>query len=124
MREAASELFAEHGFATTSTRSRAAPAGLSPAVVTRHIGSKQGQRAAVDEYVLDRIGEQLRDLDSVQPGRGPMVQRQRPKDQAAHLEGTTICRAAAVAGFAASAVTRDQPLSSLLCPFFPFWVCC
>ncbi|MFE2830953.1 hypothetical protein ACFXI6_07775 [Streptomyces mirabilis] len=57
----------------TSTRSTAAAVGLSPALVTRHFGSKQGQRAAVDEYVLDRIGEQLRDLDSVQPDRGPMV---------------------------------------------------
>ncbi|MET9037774.1 TetR/AcrR family transcriptional regulator [Streptomyces mirabilis] len=73
MREAASELFAEHGFAATSTRSMAAAAGLSPALVTRHFGSTQGQRAAVDEYVLDRIGEQLRDLGSVEPGRGPMV---------------------------------------------------
>ncbi|MCZ1003817.1 hypothetical protein [Streptomyces mirabilis] len=51
----------------------AAAAGRSPALVTRHFGSKQGQRAAVDEYVLDRIGEQLRDLGSVEPGRGPMV---------------------------------------------------
>ncbi|MFE2489316.1 TetR/AcrR family transcriptional regulator [Streptomyces mirabilis] len=73
LREAASELFAEHGFAATSTRSTAAAAGLSPALVTRHFGSTQGQRAAVDEYVLDRIGEQLRDLDSMEPGRGPMV---------------------------------------------------
>ncbi|XDO64341.1 TetR/AcrR family transcriptional regulator [Streptomyces sp. RLB1-33] len=73
LREAASELFAEHGFAATSTRSMAAAAGLSPALVTRHFGSEQGQRAAVDEYVLDRIGEQLRDLDSVEPDRGPMV---------------------------------------------------
>ncbi len=73
LREAASELFAEHGFAATSTRSTAAAAGLSPVLATWHFGSKQGQRAAVDEYVLDRIGEQLRDLDSVQPDRGPMV---------------------------------------------------
>ncbi|MFC9630165.1 hypothetical protein ACFTY8_12885 [Streptomyces mirabilis] len=51
----------------------AAAAGRSPALMTWHFGSKQGQRAAVDEYALDRIGEQLRDLDSVQPGRGPMV---------------------------------------------------
>ncbi|MEN1890196.1 TetR/AcrR family transcriptional regulator [Streptomyces mirabilis] len=69
LREAASELFAEHGFAATSTRSMAAAAGLSPAPVTWHFGSEQGRRAAVDEYVLDRIGEQLRDLDSVEPGR-------------------------------------------------------
>ncbi|XES00276.1 TetR/AcrR family transcriptional regulator [Streptomyces sp. S1D4-11] len=72
-REAALELFAEHGFAATSTRSVAAAAGLSAALVTRHFGSKQGPRAAVDEYVLDRIGEQLRDLDSEEPGRGLIV---------------------------------------------------
>ncbi|MER5666535.1 TetR family transcriptional regulator [Streptomyces mirabilis] len=35
----------------------AAAAGLSAALVTRHFGSKQGLRAAVAEYVLDRIGE-------------------------------------------------------------------
>ncbi|MFD7003893.1 TetR/AcrR family transcriptional regulator [Streptomyces mirabilis] len=72
-REAALELFAEHGFAAPSTRSVAAAADLSPALVTRHCGSKQGLRAAVDEYVLDRIGEQLRDLDSVEPSGGLMV---------------------------------------------------
>ncbi|AIV35103.1 TetR/AcrR family transcriptional regulator [Streptomyces sp. R1] len=63
LREAALELFAERGFEATSTRAVAAAAGLSPALVTRHFGSKQGLRAAVDAYVLDRITEQLRALD-------------------------------------------------------------
>jgi AcrR family transcriptional regulator len=73
LREAALELFAEHGFEATSTRAVAAAAGLSPALVTRHFGSKQGLRAAVDEYVLERIGEQLRDPDSVDTGKGLMA---------------------------------------------------
>ncbi|MBP8534567.1 TetR/AcrR family transcriptional regulator [Streptomyces sp. MK37H] len=64
LREAALELFAERGFEATSTRAVAAAAGLSPALVTRHFGSKQGLRAAVDEYVLDRIGEALGALDA------------------------------------------------------------
>ncbi|MEK8174205.1 helix-turn-helix domain-containing protein [Streptomyces sp. M19] len=42
MRQAALELFAERGFEATSTRAVAAAAGLSPALVTRHFGSKQG----------------------------------------------------------------------------------
>lgn len=63
LREAALELFAERGFEATSTRAVAAAAGLSPALVTRHFGSKQGLRAAVDAYVLDRIAEQLRAVD-------------------------------------------------------------
>ncbi|MFI5888044.1 TetR family transcriptional regulator [Streptomyces sp. NPDC051554] len=70
LREAALELFAEHGFEATSTRAVAAAAGLSPALVTRHFGSKQGLREAVDEYVLDHIGEQLRTLD---PEKGVMT---------------------------------------------------
>jgi AcrR family transcriptional regulator len=70
LREAALELFAENGFEATSTRAVAAAAGLSPALVTRHFGSKQGLRAAVDEYVLDRITEQLRDLE---PDKGLMA---------------------------------------------------
>ncbi|MCI3240610.1 MULTISPECIES: TetR/AcrR family transcriptional regulator [Streptomyces] len=64
LREAALELFAERGFEATSTRAVAAAAGLSPALVTRHFGSKEGLRAAVDEHVLDRITEQLRELDA------------------------------------------------------------
>ncbi|MFF2326752.1 MULTISPECIES: TetR/AcrR family transcriptional regulator [unclassified Streptomyces] len=63
LREAALELFAERGFEATSTRAVAAAAGLSPALVTRHFGSKEGLRAAVDEYVLGRIATELSELD-------------------------------------------------------------
>ncbi|WJV45645.1 TetR/AcrR family transcriptional regulator [Streptomyces flavofungini] len=63
LREAALELFAERGFEATSTRAVAAAAGLSPALVTKHFGSKEGLRAAVDTHVLDRIGRELRELE-------------------------------------------------------------
>ncbi|WP_406148147.1 TetR/AcrR family transcriptional regulator [Streptomyces sp. NBC_01012] len=71
LREAALELFAERGFEATSTRAVAAAAGLSPALVTRHFGSKDGLRAAVDTYVLGRIDQQLAELDP-DPGAGLM----------------------------------------------------
>lgn len=45
LRAAALELFAERGFEATSTRAVAAAAGVSPALVTRHFGSKDGLRA-------------------------------------------------------------------------------
>lgn len=73
LREAALELFAERGFEATSTRAVAAAAGLSPALVTRHFGSKQGLRAAVDEYVLGRIGEALGGLDAEGAGGGALM---------------------------------------------------
>ncbi len=63
LREAALRLFAERGFEATSARAVAAAAGLSPALVIHHFGSKEGLRAAVDEEVLGRIGAALRDLD-------------------------------------------------------------
>ncbi|MEV4996959.1 TetR/AcrR family transcriptional regulator [Streptomyces niveus] len=63
LRDAALELFAERGFEATSTRAVAAAAGLSPALVTRHFGSKEGLRAAVDDYVMDRIGTELKAVD-------------------------------------------------------------
>lgn len=64
LRRCALELFAERGFEATSTRAVAAAAGLSPALVTRHFGSKQGLRAAVDEEVMGRIGEALAQVES------------------------------------------------------------
>jgi AcrR family transcriptional regulator len=67
LRRAALELFAEQGFKATSTRAVAARAGLSPALVIRHFGSKQGLRAAVDRDVLARIADTLRRIDA-EPG--------------------------------------------------------
>lgn len=64
LRQAALELFAERGFEATSTRAVAAAANLSPALVTRHFGSKQGLRAAVDDEVLRRIGAALGEIDA------------------------------------------------------------
>jgi len=63
LREAALRLFAQRGFAATSARAVAAEAGLSPALVMHHFGSKEGLRAAVDEEVLARLGTALRELD-------------------------------------------------------------
>ncbi|GAB3512783.1 hypothetical protein GCM10027575_28640 [Phytohabitans suffuscus] len=65
LREAALRLFAERGFEATSARAVAAAAGLSPALVIHHFGSKEGLRAAVDEEVLGRIGAALRDADAL-----------------------------------------------------------
>lgn len=70
LREAALRLFAERGFAATTTRAIAAEAGLSPALVIHHFGSKAGLRAAVDDEVLERIGAALRELDT---GEGDLM---------------------------------------------------
>lgn len=52
VREAALDLFAEHGFEGTSVRQIAGRAEVSPGLVIHHFGSKQGVRDAVDEAVI------------------------------------------------------------------------
>ncbi|MBB2912150.1 AcrR family transcriptional regulator [Streptosporangium becharense] len=51
IRDRALELFAAHGPAQVTVRRIAAAAGVSPALVIHHFGSKEGLRAAVDEHV-------------------------------------------------------------------------
>ena len=58
---AAQKLFAERGFAATSTRAIAAEAGVSHALLRHHFGSKRGLERAVDEHVLDQLGTHLDD---------------------------------------------------------------
>lgn len=53
---AARHLFAEHGYAATTTRHIAAEAGVSHALLRYHFSSKRGLRDAVDEEVLGSFG--------------------------------------------------------------------
>ncbi len=53
IRNAALRLFAEHGPDAVTVREIAAQAGVSPALVLHHFGSKDGLRAAVDEFASE-----------------------------------------------------------------------
>nr|WP_169811296.1 TetR family transcriptional regulator [Nocardia anaemiae] len=57
IRDAAIEVFGEHGF-QVGVRTIAAAAGVSPGLVNHHFGSKDGLRAACDERVLQLIRDQ------------------------------------------------------------------
>ncbi|MFN0285125.1 MAG: TetR family transcriptional regulator [Kineosporiaceae bacterium] len=52
IRDAAVHRFAVDGFAGASLRAIAEDAGISPALVIHHFGSKEGLRAACDEHLL------------------------------------------------------------------------
>lgn len=51
------EQFAEHGFRGASVRAIAASAGVSPALVLHHYGSKEGLRQACDEHLMSFVDE-------------------------------------------------------------------
>jgi len=55
IREAALERFPRDGFEATTVRAIAEDAGVSPALVLHHFGSKAGLRRACDLYVVDRL---------------------------------------------------------------------
>src|SRR2546423_15267855 len=65
IRNAALRLFAERGHDAVSVRGIAAAAGVSPALVVHHFGSKDGLRAAVDEHVGAIFDGFLAALDGV-----------------------------------------------------------
>ena len=54
IRDAAIQQFGEHGF-EVGLRSIARAAGVSAALVIHHFGSKEGLRAACDEYIAEEI---------------------------------------------------------------------
>lgn len=55
IRDAALLLLGRDGFAATSVRAIAAEAGVSPALVLHHFGSKDGLRAACDEHIVAAV---------------------------------------------------------------------
>jgi AcrR family transcriptional regulator len=55
IRDAALARFGADGIAGTSVRAVAADAGVSPALVVHHFGSKEGLRQACDDFVLEGI---------------------------------------------------------------------
>jgi TetR/AcrR family transcriptional regulator, regulator of cefoperazone and chloramphenicol sensitivity len=79
IREAALELFAADGVAATSLRGIARAAGVSPALVIHHFGSKDGLCRAVDEAVVRRIELALAEVpvdgsgDELLEGRGEVM---------------------------------------------------
>ncbi|MEZ5096013.1 MAG: helix-turn-helix domain-containing protein [Nocardioides sp.] len=62
IRNAALRLFAERGPEGVTVREIATEAGVSPGLVVHHFGSKDGLRAAVDEYAA-RAFDALFELD-------------------------------------------------------------
>ncbi|WP_433467492.1 TetR/AcrR family transcriptional regulator [Spirillospora sp. CA-128828] len=61
IRDAALLEFAEHGVKGATIRGIAKAAGVSPALVQHHFGTKDALREACDEYVIETIGETKRE---------------------------------------------------------------
>lgn len=53
--DAAVDLFGRHGVRATSLKSIAAAAGVSPALILHHFGSKEGLQVACDEYIAETL---------------------------------------------------------------------
>lgn len=63
IRNAALRLFADHGHDAVTMRGIATAAGVSPALVVHHFGSKEGLRAAVDAYAARMFDSLFAELD-------------------------------------------------------------
>ncbi len=58
IRDSAIGYFGEHGFRASTIRAIAAKAGVSPALVIHHFGTKDGLRDACDSYITALIDEE------------------------------------------------------------------
>lgn len=74
IRDAAVVRFGRHGFAATGVRAIATDAGVSPALVMHHFGSKDGLRQECDRYVAQVVRE---------------IKEEQAKDPMASLDGWT-----------------------------------
>lgn len=76
----ATRRFASHGIAATSLREVAKAAGVSPALVVHHYGSKEGLVAAADEAAVGEFAQAYADVDLAE---GPELLRRRAEQTAA-----------------------------------------
>ncbi|WP_353809515.1 TetR family transcriptional regulator [Agromyces sp. SYSU T00194] len=67
IRDRAIELFGSRGYAATSIRDIARSAGVSPALVMHHFGSKEELRAACETFLIGSV------FDEKDRARGPQV---------------------------------------------------
>ena len=73
IRDAAITLFAALGVTAASVRAIATEAGVSPALVIHHFGSKDGLRAACDEHVAATIRQRKGAAMAAGPGLDPVA---------------------------------------------------
>lgn len=97
IRDCALRLFAEHGPDAVTIRQIAAAAGVSPALVLHHFGSKAGLRTAVDDHVIGAFDTVTESLDEATLGE-------------AAAGGST----ASLAGAFAEGFPPDSPLPAYL----------
>lgn len=100
IRDAALELFAEHGFAGTSMRSIATAAGVSLGLVQHHFTSKEGVRRACDDHVTEVFRDRLLALEDSGQLASPNV-----------LAGL-VGEAPALMRYLARAAVEDSPAAS------------
>jgi AcrR family transcriptional regulator len=68
IRDAALALFGTHGFDGASVRDIAARAGVSPALVMHHFGSKEALRTECDAHIVEEVLGRKEDLHDADPG--------------------------------------------------------
>lgn len=71
IRDAAIDLFGEHGYRATSLKSIAAAAGVSQALIIHHYGTKQDLRTACDQHVTDQVRSRKKETLGGAAGGGP-----------------------------------------------------
>ncbi|MDQ2707400.1 MAG: TetR/AcrR family transcriptional regulator [Actinomycetota bacterium] len=71
IRDEALRLFGSHGPDAVTVRDIAAAAGVSPALIVRHYGSKDGLRDAVDDHVARVFEVMLTQVSGPSGGGGP-----------------------------------------------------
>lgn len=87
IRDAAIARFAQDGVSGTSVRSIAAEAGVSPALVIHHFGSKDGMRIVCDEHVAATIRERKHAAMAEGGDLDPLATLQEADRERPHLLG-------------------------------------